>query len=115
MQDITTYLTTIASIIGAIVAIAGFISVTTKRGKAAISKWFSKLNEPLNKATMCILRKSIREMCLECINKGYMTDEDFENITESSEAYDGLGGNSYTHKLVEKAMTTLPVKRGGDT
>ena len=54
-------------------------------------------------------------MCLECINKGYMTDEDFENITESSEAYDGLGGNSYTHKLVEKAITTLPVKRGSDT
>lgn len=115
MQDFTGYLTTIASVITALTVIAGFISVTTARGKKAIAVWFNKLNEPLNKATLCILRKSIREMCLECINKGYMTDEDFENITESSEAYDGLGGNSYTHKLVEKAMTTLPVKRGGDT
>lgn len=114
MQDITGYLTTIASVITAITAIIGFISVTTKRGKIAISKWFSKLNEPLNKATLCVLRKSIREMCLECIDKEYMTEEDCENITEASEAYDGLGGNSYTHKLVEKAMT-LPVKRGSDT
>lgn len=111
MQEI---LTTISSIITAVGIIAGFISVTTKRGKIAISKWFSKLNEPLNKATLCVLRKSIREMCLECIDKEYMTEEDCENITEASEAYDGLGGNSYTHKLVEKAMT-LPVKRGSDT
>lgn len=94
--------------------ITGFISVTTKRGKEIIAKWFHRLNEPLNRATLCILRKNIREMCLECIDKEYMTEEDCENITEASEAYDGLGGNSYTHKLVEKAMT-LPVKRGSDT
>lgn len=114
MQDITSYLTAIASVITALTAIVGFISVTTARGKKAIAIWFNKLNEPLNKATLCILRKSIRDTCLECINKGYMTDEDCENITESAEAYDGLGGNSYTHKLVEKA-TQLPVKRGSDT
>lgn len=113
MQDVSNYLTTIASIIAAVTAIIGFFSVTSKRGKAAIAKWFNKINEPLNKATLCILRKSIREVCLECILKNYMTEEDFENITEASEAYDALGGNSYTHKLVEKAMC-LPVKSGGD-
>ena len=114
MQDITNVLTTVASIIAALTAIAGLFSVTTKRGKEAISRWFGKLNEPLNKATLCILRKSIREICLECISKGYMTEEDCENITEASEAYDALGGNSYTHKLVEKAMA-LCVKSGSDT
>jgi hypothetical protein len=114
LQYITSYLTTIASVITALTVIAGFISVTTTRGKKAIAVWFNKLNEPLNRATLCILRKNIREMCLECIDKEYMTEEDCENITEASEAYDGLGGNSYTHKLVEKAMT-LPVKRGSDT
>lgn len=113
MQEVSNYLTTIASVIAALTAIVGFISVTSKRGKTAIAKWFNKINEPLNKATLCILRKSIREMCMECICKEYMTEEDFENITEASEAYDALGGNSYTHNLVEKAMS-LPVKSGGD-
>lgn len=106
-------MTTISSVITAVGIITGFISVTTKRGKEIIAKWFHKLNEPLNKATLCVLRKSIREMCLECIYKEYMTEEDCENITEASDAYEALGGNSYTHKLVEKAMA-LPVRGEGD-
>ena len=113
MQEISSYLTTIASIIAALTAIVGFISVTSKRGKTAISKWFSKLNEPLNKATLCTLRKDVKEMCRDCMNKGFMDEEDCEDITAAYEAYAALNGNSYIHKLVEKVMV-LPVKCGSD-
>ena len=109
MQDVVDIVVKIASVLTALGVIFVFIGSATKRGQRAISNWFKKINEPTNKGIVCVLRSDLRRLCKDCIKQGYMTDEDLENIVEASEAYRALGGNSYTHALVEKACT-LPVK-----
>ena len=42
-----------------------------------------------------------------------MTEDEAEDLSEASEAYRGLGGNSYTHMLVERALK-LPIRNDID-
>ena len=114
MQEIVDVISKIAGVLTALGVILVFFGSVTKRGQTAISKWFRKMNEPTNKGIICVLRSDLRRLCKECIKHGYLTNEDLENIVEASEAYCALGGNSYTHALVEKACT-LPVKNSGET
>lgn len=114
MQDVIDVLGKIASIITPLLIICAFMGTLTKRGKLAISNWFKKINEATNKGLVCILRSNLRSLCKDCLKHGYMTDEDLENIVEASEAYDALGGNSYTHALVERAIK-LPIREGEDS
>lgn len=104
MESVIDILGKIASIITALLIIFGFVGSMTKKGKSIITNWFKKINEPTTKGILCVLRSDIRKMCRECIKQGYMTEEDFENITEASEAYGVLGGNSYTHNLVKRTL-----------
>lgn len=111
-MDIVSIFGNAASIIAAVTTVSAFIVGTTKGGKKILSGWFSKLNEPTNKAILCVLRSNLRDTCYRCLKKEYLTDEDFEDIVEAADAYDGLGGNSYTHQLVKRALE-LPVRTGG--
>jgi len=109
LQDIIDVIVKIASILTAIGVIFVFFGSVTKRGQTAVANWFRKINEPTNKGIVCVLRSDLRRLCKECIKQKYMTDEDLENIVEASDAYCALGGNSYTHALVQRACA-LPVR-----
>jgi hypothetical protein len=109
LQEVIDVVEKIASVLTALGVIFLFFGSVTKRGQTAISNWFKKINEPTNKGIVCVLRSDLRRLCKDCIKQGFMTEEDLENIVEASEAYCALGGNSYTHALVERACT-LPVK-----
>lgn len=114
MQEFIKTLDTIANIITPLLIILGLITSVSKRGKKVISDWFKKITEPQTKATLCVLRSNVRNMCMIFICKGYLTKDEWEDLTEASEAYDGLGGNSYTHRLVERALA-LPIKERSET
>jgi len=109
LQYIIDVIVKIASILTAIGVIFVFFGSVTKRGQTAVANWFRKINEPTNKGIVCVLRSDLRRLCKECIKQKYMTDEDLENIVEASDAYCALGGNSYTHALVQRACA-LPVR-----
>lgn len=109
LQDIVDVLGKIASIITPLLLIIGFLGSISKKGKGIIAEWFKKINAPQNKAVLCVLRTEIRNMCMICICRGYITRDEWEDLTEASEAYEGLGGNSSTHRLVERAIN-LPIK-----
>jgi hypothetical protein len=109
LESFIDILTKVTSVLGSLLVVLGFLGSLTKRGKKVIINWFRKINEPQNKAIICVLRSDVRKMCRNCIKQGYMTDEDLENITEASDAYNGLGGNSYTDGLVRRALL-LPIR-----
>lgn len=104
LQEIVNSVGVVANIITALLIISGFIMAITKRGKEVVGRWFKKVNEPTNNAILCVLRSEVRNMCKCYIRKGYMTEDEAEDLSEASEAYKDLGGNSYTHMLVERAL-----------
>jgi len=109
LQEVVNSIGGIANIITAILIIAGFVMTVTKKGKEIVGKWFKKVNEPTNNAILCVLRSNVRDMCECCIDKGFMTREEFEDLSDAAEAYEGLGGNSSTHRLVTRSLE-LPIK-----
>lgn len=109
MHDLIDVLGKAASIITPLLIIIGFLGSISKKGKSVIADWFKKINAPQNKAVLCVLRTDVRNMCMDCICKGYITRDQWEDLTEASEAYEGLGGNSSTHCLVQRAIN-LPIK-----
>lgn len=113
LQEIVNSIGGIANIITAILIIAGFIMTVTKRGKEIVSNWFKKINAPTNNGLLCVLRREVRNMCKDYIKKGYISEDEEEEFVEAYKAYDCLGGNSYTHKLVKRA-SGLPVKKDID-
>jgi len=114
LQDLIDFLGKIASIITPLLLIIGFFGSISKKGKNFIADWFKKINAPQNKAVLCVLRTDVRNMCMDCICKGYITRDKWEDLTEASEAYEGLGGNSSTHCLVQRAIN-LPIKEKDKT
>jgi len=112
LQEIIDIIGKIANILTPLILISGVISAMTKKGKNCIVGWLRKINEPQGKAILCVLRSNVRNLCMDCICKNYITKEEWEDLTEAAEAYEGLGGNSSTHRLVERTLS-LPVKNVG--
>lgn len=74
-------------------------------------------------ASRCLLRDKILQSYYACLNKGYKTSKEDENINHLYEAYKSLNGNSYVEECYETlkklpvqeaptALTTLSHKKG---
>ena len=116
-----------ASFLG-IVALAGFIASKTKSGKEWVKNGLGivslakRLEEHLasdeeirnqaklqSKALVSSLRKDLKYMCIDALDKKYLTVNELEMITQAFDVYKQLGGNSFIEGLVDKAKT-LEVK-----
>ena len=49
-----------------------------------------------------LLRNEIRQAYKECVNKGYCSLDDMENIQDMYDSYHDLGGNGSVTRLMEK-------------
>lgn len=49
-----------------------------------------------------LLRNDIRQAYKECVNKGYCSLDDMENIQDMYDSYHALGGNGSVTRLIEK-------------
>lgn len=70
---------------------------------ARLIKAQSDSSKRLQGAITCVLRKEIKDICEECIEKQYITNEELEMLTQEFDSYVKLGGNSFIHDLVDKA------------
>ena len=115
----------LAQIITSIVIIGGFFVSITGWGKKLLGNWLNKIFkvtltkefEPISKgievnsrAIKCVLRSDILVRCNECLERGYITNKEHEDLTEANDAYTELKGNSHTKGMVKSALA-LP-KRG---
>lgn len=57
--------------------------------------------------TQCSLRTAILRSYYECMNKGYKTNEDAENMDRLLETYYALGGNSFVKHTIEPEFRNL--------
>ena len=62
-------------------------------------------------ALKCVLRKEIKEICDECLDKEFVTNEELEVIIKHNESYEKLKGNSFIHNLVDR-VRELPMGNG---
>ena len=63
-----------------------------------------------------LLRNDIRQAYKECVNKGYCSLDDMENIQDMYDSYHALGGNGSVTRLIEKLKkmdTEKSIKRKG--
>lgn len=65
-----------------------------------------KLN---NNASLCTLRNDILTCYYRCAEKGYRTDNDYTNLHDMFEAYQGLHGNTFVADVVSR-FDKLPTK-----
>lgn len=70
---------------------------------ARLIKAQSDASRNVQGAIVCVLRKEIKDICEECIEKQYITNEELEMLTQEFDSYVKLGGNSFIHDLVDKA------------
>lgn len=66
----------------------------------------------LKENMIAILRDRLYSNCKRCIECGYITVYEFENITSLYLEYKKLGGNSFITELYEK-VTKLKIVKGG--
>ena len=124
INNVVDILGRLAQIITSIVIIGGFFISITGWGKKLLGNWLNKIFkvtltkefEPISKgieinskAIKCVLRSDIVVRCNECIEKGYITIKQHEDLTEANDAYVGLNGNSHTRGLVKIALS-LPIR-----
>jgi hypothetical protein len=117
LQDVIDVLAKIAAIITSISVIGVFFLAVTKKGKSLVANWCSNIFkimlekelDPIRKATKCVLRSDIEDMCESCRINGFITTKEYEDITEANDAYIGLRGNGYTYGIVKHALS-LPIK-----
>ena len=71
-----------------------------------------EINEKLDlvsDGTLSSLRNDIKNCFYECVDKGYRTDYDFQNIHDLYDSYTKLGGNSFIKDIMSR-FETLPTK-----
>jgi hypothetical protein len=109
-------------------ALAGIFASKTKNGKEWIKNALGivalsqRLEEHLacdeevrkqsslqSKALLSNLRKDLKYMCIDALDKGYVTANELEMITQAYDVYEQLLGNSFIKGLVEK-VKMLEVK-----
>ena len=79
---------------------------------APIANQISQIDQNLKlvtEGTLSTLRSEILRCYYSCVDKGYRTDYDYQNIHELYEAYNGLHGNSFVHDVVNR-FNELPTK-----
>jgi hypothetical protein len=62
-----------------------------------------------SRALLSNLRKDLKYMCIDALDKGYVTANELEMITQAYDVYEQLLGNSFIKGLVEK-VKMLEVK-----
>ena len=65
--------------------------------------------EHLEEQTRCAWRYRIRMLCHYYIKRGYITDDEYNQLQEMMRLYEALGGNGQTRELYEKAIQ-LPIR-----
>lgn len=63
-----------------------------------------------NAATKYLLKDRITQKCRYHLAEGFITPNDAEVLQEMFREYVNLGGNSYVHGLVERALALPPLK-----
>lgn len=111
------YFDHLAKINGFLVTIGGAgLYAVLSNGFKNIRKTYKKTRANMNalkEADLALLHYRIYKCCQQCLDRGYATLEDLDNLEYFWEAYRNLGGNGTGEKLY-RDVKKLPVKKIGN-
>lgn len=89
----------------------GFISIVTSSGFWAYMQKKSTRNTYETKMLLGLGHDRIVELCLKYIDRGWIYEEEYENLVKYLyEPYTELGGNGTAKRLVTHDVARLPIK-----
>ena len=101
----------ITTILGAVIAsLIAYIKIIKDRIHSSIQT-NKQEEESIKLAIKMLLRAEIKSNCKYYIDKGTMTENEYEELCEAMEVYEkGFNGNGLTHKLFEAVKENVEIK-----
>lgn len=101
----------ITTLIGAVIAgLISYIKTLRNKVKANIQK-DKEEEEAIKLAIKMLLRAEIKSNCKYYIEKGTMTENEYEELCEAMNVYEnGFNGNGLTHKLFEAVQENVEIE-----
>lgn len=101
----------ITTVLGAVIAsLIAYIKVIQQKVKSNI-KANKEEDEAIKLAIKMLLRAEIKSNCKYYIDKGTMTENEYEELCEAIKVYEeGFNGNGLTHKLFEAVKENVEIE-----